>query len=96
VTNGAPLPLLSLSDALEHLPALVVTGDQAGALSCGKVIERAAIGWPEGVPRTRILRPDGTLLAVAEEGQGPTLRTLRVFNPEQLPARENFPPNDVD
>ena len=89
-------PLVGLSEALAHLPALRAGGDAAQDLHQGKRVGWAALEPVDAtngpIPgRFRVLRSDGSLLAVAEirdgirDGRGAgsvddTLRTLRVFN----------------
>jgi tRNA pseudouridine55 synthase len=84
--DAAPPAFVGLEEALGHLPRGAV--DEAGrrALEQGRRLPWAALRGDDGAPpplgRTRVLRPDGRLLAVAEprpaDGE-PTIRTLRVF-----------------
>jgi tRNA pseudouridine55 synthase len=83
-------PLIGLSQALGHLPTVRAGGDAARCLEQGKrvpwssleaALDHAAtppLPRPQG--RFQVLRPDGTLLAVAEVRDDDTLRTLRVFH----------------
>ena len=83
-------PLIGLSQALAHLPTVRATSDAARSLEQGKRVLWSALepalelaaGAPLPPPQGRfqVLRPDGTLLAVAEVRDDDTLRTLRVFN----------------
>jgi tRNA pseudouridine55 synthase len=76
-------PLIGLSQALGHLPTVRAGSDDARRLEQGKrvswtVLEPADTPPPQG--RFQVLRPDGSLLAVAELRDDDTLHTLRVFN----------------
>jgi tRNA pseudouridine55 synthase len=78
-------PLIGLSQALAHLPALRAGSDAARCLEQGKRVPwtalEAAFAPPPPPPgRFQVLRQDGTLLAVAEMREDDTLRTLRVFH----------------
>jgi tRNA pseudouridine55 synthase len=82
-------PLIGLSQALGHLPTLRAGSDAARCLEQGKrvlwsalepALEPAAGPPPPPVGRFQVLRPDGTLLAVAEVREDDTLHTLRVFH----------------
>jgi len=83
-------PLIGLSQALGHLPTVRAGGDAARCLEQGKrvlwsaleaALEPAAAPNPPPQGRFQVLRPDGTLLAVAEVREDDdTLRTLRVFH----------------
>jgi tRNA pseudouridine55 synthase len=66
--------LISTADALQSLPAIRVSAQDAVHVAHGMPIE-----WPPGVGRVRVLGPDGTLLAIAELGKGPRLRYYRVL-----------------
>ncbi len=85
--NLAEAPLIGLSQALGHLPSLRADGAATRHLEQGKRVARAAlepadVSAREGVQgeRFQVLRPDGTLLAVAEVRDDDTMRTLRVFH----------------
>jgi tRNA pseudouridine55 synthase len=76
--NDLPVPLVSLADSLSDLPALQLEDAVARDVRDGKlkIIEQLrapADGW------VRLLRADGSLLAVAE-GAGGRLRLERVFS----------------
>lgn len=88
----ATAPVVALPAALAHLPALLAGPEASRDLAQGKRVARAALE-PTGIPGTpepdadalllgrfQVLRPDGSLLAVAERREDDTLRTLRVFN----------------
>jgi tRNA pseudouridine55 synthase len=82
-----PLPVVSLTDALSHLPRVEVSPDAAFALARGKRISWAqATPLGDAVARSadlvRILAPGGDLLAVARRGETSEdlIRTIRVFN----------------
>jgi tRNA pseudouridine55 synthase len=78
----AAAPLVGLSQALAHLPTLRADDSATRDLQQGKRVARTALEPSDIVPggRFQILRPNGTLLAVAERRDDDTLRTLRVFN----------------
>lgn len=85
--GAAPLPLISLSDALSHLARAILTEPPAiAALRQGKPVpwSAAAIDTAAG-PATgpiRILAGDGGLVAVARrQPDDEVIRTLRVFGP---------------
>jgi tRNA pseudouridine55 synthase len=75
--EALPQPLLSLAEAVGGFPTLQLDEPSARDVRDGKVkvierLEAPADGW------VRLLRPDGSLLAVAE-GAGGRLRLERVF-----------------
>ena len=74
---AADQPLLGLAEALSTVPALTLDAAQARDVRDGKVNVVANLAVPEG-PLVRLLRPDGSLLAVAEQAEG-RLRLCRVF-----------------
>jgi tRNA pseudouridine55 synthase len=80
--DGAAWPLVGLTEALGHLPAVPVNAEAATALRQGKAVSWDEIAAPRA-ERIRVLRPDGTLLAVATRGEDGRVRTLRVFNEER-------------
>ncbi|HZS39008.1 MAG TPA: tRNA pseudouridine(55) synthase TruB [Polyangia bacterium] len=76
--EGTQLALVDPAGALDHLPALALDPAQARDVRDGKVNVVAALpAASDGY--TRLLRPDGTLLAVAERASG-ALRLVRVFS----------------
>ncbi|HVU49879.1 MAG TPA: tRNA pseudouridine(55) synthase TruB [Polyangia bacterium] len=78
----SPLPVISPAEALAHLPRCGVDPAGVRTLEQGKRLpwlDLAGAPDPAGAPRVRVLRPDGTLLAVAEPRGDGTVRTLRVF-----------------
>jgi tRNA pseudouridine55 synthase len=79
LTEGPPPPLVSLEDALAHLPRRPVDEASARALEQGKNLPWDTLGEAPGTNRVAVLRPDGRLLAVAEPRPEGTIRTLRVF-----------------
>lgn len=82
IGQGKSPGLVSLSEALAHLPALTPDLELAAAFWQGKKVALAAVGLPDDTEgRLRVLRADGTLLVVAEASAG-QLRTLRGFLPE--------------
>jgi tRNA pseudouridine55 synthase len=73
-------PLIGLADALSDAPALALDETQAQKVRDGQLKAIAALTPPPGEePFVRLLRPDGSLLAVAERA-GPHLTLARVFN----------------
>jgi len=77
----AQTPLWGLAEALGHLPALALDETQAREVGQGKVRAVAELAGPDGGPEgnyVRLLRPDQSLLAVAESDHG-KLRLCRVF-----------------
>jgi tRNA pseudouridine55 synthase len=79
-------PLIGLAQALAHLPLLHADEAATRQIQYGQRVARAGLQPPSPSPspstngRFRVVRPDGTLLAVAELADGGDLRTLRVFN----------------
>lgn len=83
VRSGGSLPLVPLADALVHLPALTADVDVASALSHGRAVAVAALGVSSAFPGLmRVLRVDGTLLAVVRSDDQMTVRPIRVFHLE--------------
>lgn len=83
VQAGTPLPFVSESDALGHLPTATADAAIELALIQGKKVPCGALHLdPKPALRVRVLRADGTLLAVAEVGDDELVRTVRVFNRE--------------
>jgi tRNA pseudouridine55 synthase len=85
LSGGAPVPLVSLEEALGHLPRCAVDAAVARALEQGKRPPWDVLGEGSGAGRVAVLRPDGRLLAVAEPSAEGTVRTLRVFGVENPP-----------
>lgn len=83
--HGEKLPWISLSDALAHLPSRVLSALQADTLELGQAILGAEIAL-EPIQEYRLLRPDGTLLAVADLGPEGRVHTRRVFVADEQPA----------
>ncbi len=78
------LALCQLADALAHLPALTLDAAQARDVRDGKtaVVSSLAVttgGSAATDPFVRLLRADGTLLAVCEQANG-RLKLARVFS----------------
>jgi tRNA pseudouridine55 synthase len=88
--EGAPLPFVALADALVHLPAVPVPVALESALNQGQRVPTADL-VTEGVSGGphRLLRNDGSLLAVADMSE-PLVRLLRVFAKE-TGGDTNFP-----
>lgn len=80
-----PPPLVSLEEALAHLPRCPVDAAAARAIEQGKKLPWDVLGEGSGGGRVAVLRPDGRLLAVAEPRPEGTVRTLRVFGVENHP-----------
>jgi tRNA pseudouridine55 synthase len=73
--------MVSLSDALAHLPAVSPADEVVAALAQGKKLPAAALNLPDdAAARLRVLRADGSLLSIVEVVDG-VVRTLRGFNP---------------
>ncbi len=94
VGDASP-PLVSLADALAHLPAAAADDAVARDLAHGKRVPWRALSGAGGAPSddegaapqpVRVLRADGSLLAVAEPRADGTVRTLRVFGPGPEPG----------
>jgi tRNA pseudouridine55 synthase len=77
-TLGPRTPLVGLADALAHLPSLVLDEKQVLEVKQGKTKVVAALPAPER-GFLRLLRPDGSLLAVAESHSGKPI-LCRVFS----------------
>jgi tRNA pseudouridine55 synthase len=76
---GEALPFVPLADALVHLAEAVATEVAAVSLVQGKRVPLEAVGLAPGTQGLiRVLRPDRTLLAVADAGEG-TLHARRIF-----------------
>jgi tRNA pseudouridine55 synthase len=86
---SAPVAVVKPADALGHLPHCFVEDPTAADLERGRRVPWSAL--PASAPvvgRFRILRPDGSLLAVAERRPDDSVRTVRVFGRAALrPAR---------
>jgi tRNA pseudouridine55 synthase len=82
LADVATAPLVALAAALAHLPALHAGSEAARDLTHGKKVVRSALEPDDTVfgGRFLVLRADGTLLAVAEQREDDTLRTLRIFS----------------
>jgi tRNA pseudouridine55 synthase len=72
-------PGYSLSDALQHIPSMTISNDQARGLRNG-VPPRPAGALPGQGCVLRLLLPDGRLGALAEVGVAGRLSIRRVFN----------------
>jgi tRNA pseudouridine55 synthase len=86
--SDAPLPVIPPADGLPHLPACSVDPGAVRVLERGQRLPWTSLtGAPEPSAglRVRVLRPDGTLLAVAEPRSDGTVKTLRVFGVAQRP-----------
>jgi tRNA pseudouridine55 synthase len=79
IQDGAPLPFVSLGDALAHLPAIQVLDATAHALRRGQQVAWQALGGATH-GSLRVLQEGGALVAVVEPGEGGAVRILRVFN----------------
>jgi tRNA pseudouridine55 synthase len=79
VDAGEPLPFVSLAEALAHLPAVSVSEAIATTIRRGQRLDWEALGAGAAVS-TRVLQPDGGLVAVVEPGEGGAVRTLRAFH----------------
>ncbi|HVV51960.1 MAG TPA: tRNA pseudouridine(55) synthase TruB [Polyangia bacterium] len=87
---GAPVPLVSLTAALRHLPQVPVAEAVARALRAGQ-----RVGWAEATggsaaARVCLVDPAGELVAVAAPRPDGLVRTLRVFLvPGSAPTAKN-------
>lgn len=88
IEAGQPLPFVSLSDALAHLPGVRVAEPLANALRRGQPVTWAALSGAPPAGSIRVLGDDGDLVAVVEPGEAGAVRTLRVFN---LPLHVHSP-----
>ncbi|HVY39635.1 MAG TPA: tRNA pseudouridine(55) synthase TruB [Polyangia bacterium] len=78
LASGAELGLVSLADALVHLPAVTADDALARRLRAGQRVAWSALtDAPPG--RVRVLDPSGELIAVAEPRPDGLVGTLRVF-----------------
>jgi tRNA pseudouridine55 synthase len=75
---GPSSPALGLAEALGELPALHLDATQSRDVRDGKVKVISELKAPGEAPFVRLLRPDGSLLAVAEQAGG-KLTLARVF-----------------
>lgn len=67
VSARAALPLVPLASALGHLPGVTVSAEVALAVTQGKRLTPQALGAPSDLSgRIRVLRADGSLLAIAD------------------------------
>ncbi|MDX2022693.1 MAG: tRNA pseudouridine(55) synthase TruB [Deltaproteobacteria bacterium] len=82
--QGAPLPGVGLTESLAHMASVTLTPHQAHRVGMGQKLPWADLD-PEGAhPQDLLclLRPDGTLLAVAERNDAGLASLRRVFLPE--------------
>jgi tRNA pseudouridine55 synthase len=94
VSARAPLPLTPLAEALGHLPGLTVSAEVAVAVTQGKRLTPQALGAPSDLSgRIRVLRHDGTLLAIADLSED-NVSSRRVFG-TWAPPVANTPPGMV-
>jgi tRNA pseudouridine55 synthase len=77
---GEPLPLVSLGDALAHLPAVRVPETIATALRRGQALAWSALAEAPPTGSIRVLQADGALVAVVEPGLAGAVKTLRAFH----------------
>jgi tRNA pseudouridine55 synthase len=66
----APEHVLSPAEAMRDYPALTIGADVAAAVANGKVLDRAALGDPDGEGPWALLDGSGSLLAVYEPRNG--------------------------
>ena len=88
--QALPLPGVELAASLSHMPAVVLTQHQAYRVGMGQKLP-----WEDVDPQAAhtqdllcFLRPDGTLLAVAERTESGLAGLRRVFLPETLAAAD--------
>ena len=88
VEARAVLPLVSLASALSHLPELSVSAEMALAVVQGKRLTAEGLGAPPQLGGTiRLLRQDGSLLAIADLLPGEVV-SRRVFGPWAPPVAD--------
>lgn len=99
---GTPWPWITCSAALAHLPCATVGAAEELALIQGKKLpwEALAAGSePVAADPVRVLREDGSLLAVATRGPDGAILTERIFHrdgpPDPAPASPTGSPVDV-
>jgi tRNA pseudouridine55 synthase len=88
--SDAPLPIIPPAKALPHLRACSVDPAGTRVLEQGQRLAWMSLaGAPEASAehRVRVLRPDGSLLAVAEPRSDGTVKTLRVFGVAEAEKR---------
>jgi tRNA pseudouridine55 synthase len=86
IESGASLPFISLPEALVELPAVAVPAELVRTVTDGKRLESRLLDPGPPTPGfRRLLRPDGSLLAVADLGED-SVRLERVFACETFPA----------
>jgi tRNA pseudouridine55 synthase len=89
VSAQEPLPLIPLAGALSHLPGLTVSAEVVLAVTQGKRLTPRALGAPSDLSgRIRVLRPDGSLLAIADLADD-NVASRRVFAAWAAPAVAN-------
>ena len=82
--QGVALPSVGLAESLAHMPAVVLTQHQAYRVGMGQKLPWGEVD-PLAAHTTQLLcflRPDGTLLAVAERNDAGLASLRRVFLPE--------------
>jgi tRNA pseudouridine55 synthase len=92
---GLGRALLTLDAALEHLPRCSTDEAAARDITQGRRVSwRALAGAPPDAAEGelyRVLRPDGSLLAVAARRADDSVKSMRVFHP---PAQKGQPRSD--
>jgi tRNA pseudouridine55 synthase len=87
--------LMALDAALGHLPRCFADDETARAITQGKRVPWHALrGEPGAGGLYRVLRADGTLLAVVARRDDDLVASLRVFLPPRQPPEENGRQND--
>lgn len=99
--EAAAPALLTLDAALGHLPRCFADEASARDIAHGRRVAWGALRVEAAAPGTfhRVLRPDGTLLAVAVERPDGSVGTLRVFLPPRAAAGRadnQQPDNQID
>lgn len=86
--TGSPLPSVGLTESLAHMPQVVLTEHQAFRVGMGQKLpwqDIDPLGEHDG-DLLALLRPDKSLLAVAERNDAGLASLRRVFLREELPT----------
>ncbi len=75
--SGAPWPILTADRAVQHMPALQLTIDEARALARGQTVARAL---PQTAQSWRLYDPQGQFLGLGQSDAGGPLRVRRLFS----------------
>lgn len=93
---AAALPSVGLAEALVHMPSVTLTEHQAFRVGMGQKLPWEDLGAAAGHSGLLcLLRPDKTLLAVAEPNEEGLASLRRVFLAEAPPAPYPSPPHEA-